>query len=668
MPQSAQDIRPDGRTRLDIAGMTCSGCARQVTEALQGVAYVASAWVSLEKRQALVRWQAGASADPTALVQAVQQAGFKATLPSTAVPATLARWSLNLVLAVIFSAALAAGEWFLQLDNARWFGWLSFALATVVQFGPGLQFYRGAWNQLRVGSSNMDTLVALGSTTAFVYSVWALFSGIGTHLYFMEAAAIITLVSAGHWIEARVGAKASSALQQLLQLAPASAWRLRSDGTQEQVPVAHLQTDDSVLLKPGDRVPVDGRVIEGASTVDESMLTGESLPAEKAVAASLYAGTANLTGRVILRVTGTGDDTALGHIIEAVQRAQSSRAEIQRLGDKVSSVFVPIVVLIALGTAFWWGAWPEQARQVHHALGQYLWATHPPASAAAAAVIGAAAVLIIACPCAMGLATPAAIMAAANVASRRGILIRDGVALEKAGRVNTILFDKTGTLTTGRPDVAATCLLDATADEASVMAVAASLARPSNHPLSQAVARVASGPMSWDQWQEHSGAGVEAVRSTEPVQRWRLGSLRWLADCGVDLATGQAWVQQWLEQGATVLGLARDGQLILVIALRDTLKPEAPQVIDQLAGAGLSVHLVTGDQRATAMSLARQAGFPSDHVYAEVRPTDKAALVKRLQAEGRAVAFVGDGINDAPALEQADLGIAVTRASDIARD
>ncbi|HXJ73613.1 MAG TPA: HAD-IC family P-type ATPase, partial [Candidatus Dormibacteraeota bacterium] len=376
------------------------------------------------------------------------------------------------------------------------------ALATLVQFGPGLQFYRGAWNQLRAGSSNMDTLVALGSTTAFVYSVWALFSGTGAHLYFMEAAAIITLVSAGHWAEARVGAKASSALQQLLQLAPATAWRRRADATQEQVPVAHLQTGDVVVLKPGDRVPVDGRVTEGASTVDESMLTGESLPVEKAGGAFLYAGTTNLTGQLVLSVTETGDDTALGHIIEAVQRAQSSRADIQRLGDKVSNVFVPIVVVVALGTALWWGLWPEQARRVHQALGNHLWLTHPPSSALAAAVIGAAAVLIIACPCAMGLATPAAIMAAANVASRRGILIRDGVALEKAGRVTTILFDKTGTLTTGRPEVAATYALNRADSEQSLLTLAAGLAQPSNHPLSQAVARLAAGSISWSHWHE----------------------------------------------------------------------------------------------------------------------------------------------------------------------
>src|SRR5262245_55233865 len=423
-----------GRIDLSVEGMSCSNCVRHVTDALQQLPGVASAVVSLETRRAVVRVKPGAEVEVKSLVAAVERAGYAATMRESSSAGAEAEshahegtWGINVLTGIVPTALLMAGEWLLRFGEVAWWRWTSAALACVVQFGPGLQFYRGAWNQLRVGSSNMDTLVALGSTTAFVYSVWALLSGTGTHVYFMEAAAIITLVSAGHWIEARVGAKASSALQQLLQLAPASAWRLRPDGTQEQVPVAHLQAGDSVLLKPGDRVPVDGRVVEGASTVDESMLTGESLPVEKAVGASLYAGTANLTGRVVLSVTGTGDDTALGHIIEAVQRAQSSRAEIQRLGDKVSNVFVPIVVLIALGSAFWWGVWPEQARQVHHALGQFLWQTHPPASAAAAAVIGAAAVLIIACPCAMGLATPAAIMAAANVASRRGILIRDGV-------------------------------------------------------------------------------------------------------------------------------------------------------------------------------------------------------------------------------------------------
>jgi Cu+-exporting ATPase len=687
--------KPRGEsTELVISGMTCSGCARHVTEALQGVPHVASAWVSLEDRRASVRWESGQPAEEANLLQAVAQAGYQArsllVKPASAdhhtgheshqhsgTHTSERLWSGHLTTALGVTALLMVGEWLFQWGTVPWFRWFSFVLAAVVQFGPGLQFYRGAWNQLRVGSSNMDTLVALGSTTAFVYSVWTLFSGAtpDTHLYFMEAAAIIALISAGHFMEARVGAKASSALHALLQLAPTTARRRAQDGTEAEVPIAQLRAGELVILKPGDRIPVDGRVSEGASTVDESMLTGESLPVEKSPGAELFAGTSNLTGQLVLTVTGTGEDTALAHIIEAVRRAQTSRAEIQRLGDRVSNVFVPVVVLIALGTALWWGLWPTQAHQVNQWLGGYLWAAHPPTSPLAAAVVGAASVLIIACPCAMGLATPAAIMAGANAAARRGILIRDGVALEKAGQVTSLLFDKTGTLTTGRPEVVETKTIvplpttsASTSSELSLLSLAAALARPSNHPLSRAVAQLDATQLQWSQWREHPGSGVEGTTPAAPGSSWRLGSLRWLAETGVALGAEKSWLERWSSQGATVLGLTSGRQLHLLLALRDRLKPDARQVVEQLTRDGLRVHLVTGDQRATATSLGQLAGFLPERVFAEVRPQEKAALVKQLQDRGESVAFVGDGINDAPALEQANLGIAVSRASDIARE
>ena len=338
---------------------------------------------------------------------------------------------------------------------ARWFQWLSFMLAGIVQVIAGARFYRGAWSQLKVGGSNMDTLVALGSTTAFGYSAWALFSGYGGHVYFMEAAAIITLISTGHWFEARVSARASSALKALLELAPQTARRRNADGSESETPVAELKAGDLIVLKPGDCVPTDGLVAEGDSAVDESMLTGESVPVDKTTKSELYAGTVNLSGRLVMRVTATGEGTALAHIIAAVQRAQTSRADIQRLGDRVSSVFVPIVVSWPSLPPLWWGFAFDSATHVHDLLAQFLWHSHLPASALAAAVVTAAAILIVACPCAMGLATPAAIMASANAAARRGILIRDGVALEKAGKITAVLFDKTGTLTFGKPEVAA---------------------------------------------------------------------------------------------------------------------------------------------------------------------------------------------------------------------
>jgi Cu+-exporting ATPase len=659
------------RTELAVLGMTCSNCARHVTDALQQVPGVSYAVVSLEGNRASVRWNRESEARVEPLVEAVRKAGYEAR-PAAAHAldhsAHEGLWGLNVLTGIVPTLLLMAGEWIFRLGDARWFQWISFPLAALVQFGPGRHFYRGAWNQLKAGSSNMDTLVALGSTTAFAYSVWALFTARTGHLYFMEAAAIITLISIGHWIESRASSRASGSLRALMNLAPAMARRREADGTEHEVPVAALRLNDVITLKPGDRIPTDGEVIEGASAVDEAMLTGESLPVDKARGSQLYAGTVNLNGKLLLRVTSVGEETALANIIAAVQRAQSSRANIQRLGDRVSSVFVPIVVLVALGAGLWWGLIPEHAQGVHTWLAHYLWAAHPPAAGVEAAFIIASAVLIIACPCAMGLATPTAIMAGSNAAARRGILIRDGVALEKAGQVTAVLFDKTGTLTLGKPEVVAVETLRG--DKAQTGLLAASLARHSSHPLSQAIARSATAEVELADWEELRGAGVRASLSTtsDGAKVVRLGSLRWLAEDGVDLGGPPAFIARWSAQGATVLGLARGCELLALFALKDTLKPNAAAVVSSLQRNHLQAYLVTGDQKLTATGIAIQAGIPAENVFAEIRPEEKANLVKRLQSQGERVAFVGDGINDAPALEQADLGIAVSRASDIARE
>jgi len=680
-------------SELSVSGMTCNNCARRVTDSLQSVPGVHSVAVDLQTSRASVRWAAGNEADGAALVSVLKSAGYPAqpitpdTTPEHAHHQS--DWHGNLWLGGIVTALLLLGEWVFDLGMTPWFQWTSFALAGAVQVFAGAQFYRGAWQQLKVGRSNMDTLVALGSTTAFGYSAWALFAGLGGHVYFMEAAAIITLISVGHWIEARVSAKASQALRSLLQLAPQTAHRIQAatpvaptkfnpldirsfkpraaaQTVEAEVPVAQLQIDDLVALRPGDRVPVDGVVTEGDSAVDESMLTGESVPVDKSKSAELYAGTVNVNGRLVMRVTATGEATALAHIIAAVQRAQTSRASIQRLGDKVSSVFVPIVVTIAFAAALWWGLAPVSAQQAHEWLGQFLWPAHPPAGAAAAFII-AAAVLIIACPCAMGLATPAAIMASANAAAQRGILIRDGVALEKAGQVTAVVFDKTGTLTVGKPEVAEFKTFGSTEQ---LSQLAASLARHSTHPISQAITRNAPLGSELADWAEIRGAGVTAkVRMEDGGWRVaRLGSLRWLRESGVDLSVGESFVNVWSGQGATIVGLALDDTLVGLFAVRDMVKPGADKIVKQLAGQGLQVHLLTGDNRLTAASIAKQLGISSENVNAEVRPEQKAEFVRQLQARGERVAFVGDGINDAPALEQADLGIAVGKASDVARE
>ncbi len=659
-------------TQLVVNGMTCQNCARHVREAIASVPGVSTALVDLDQHRATVRWVPEVEQNVEAIVRAVNQAGYEAAV---AAPEKISKrrgrfrgWSLNLAIGVPVTIALALGEWALGLALERWFQWLAFSLATVVQIFCGARFYRGAWQQLKARSSNMDTLVALGSTTAYVYSLWALF--LGRHVYFMEATAIITLISVGHWMESRMTARAASSMRKLLALAPAQARRRNPGGVDELVSLSALRVGDLVVLRPGERVPTDGQVVEGESAVDESMLTGESVPVEKAPGTTLYGGTMNLNRLLVMRVTATGEATALAQIIAAVERAQNSRANIQRLGDRVSSVFVPIVVLVAIATALWWGFAYERAAATFATLSHYAWHAVIPASALAAAAVNCAAVLIIACPCAMGLATPAAIMAGTNAAAERGILIRDGVALEKAGMITSVVFDKTGTLTQGKPEVAAHAVFS----PGPAIAIARSLAAHSNHPLSQAMVRGLPDPHLPSQhseitrkingWQERAGAGIEAFFEEQPI---RLGSIHWLLAAGIDPAPANAFVENWTGDGASIVALAHGTQLLAAFALRDPLKDGAPEAVRSFQAAGQAVYIVTGDNRRTAASVAHLLGIPAVNVAAEVRPEGKADFVKSLQQRGERVAFIGDGINDAPALEQADLGIAVGRASDVAQ-
>jgi Cu+-exporting ATPase len=381
-----------------------------------------------------------------------------------------------------------------------------------------------------------------------------------------------------------------------------------------------------------------------------------------------------------MRVTTVGEETALAHIIAAVQRAQSSRANIQRLGDRVSNVFVPIVVFIALAAGSWWALAPDSAMRVHDVLSRFLWEAHPPLGGTAAAVIVVSAVLIIACPCAMGLATPTAIMAGSNSAAKRGILIRDAIALEKAGDITAVIFDKTGTLTEGKPEVAGIYEPPGASevfvrltregrdgDMRDARSLAAALASNSRHPISRSISAIAVSSMKFTAWREERGSGVEAEMNGigDP---FRLGAVRWLREVGVDLEPGESFLKEWSAQGATVVGLAAGKDLLALFAIRDALKPGAPGVISQLREHSLETYLVTGDNALTAASIASQVGIRAEHVFAEVCPERKADFVKRLQDAGKRVAFVGDGINDAPALERADLGIAVSRASDVARE
>ncbi len=724
---------------LRVEGMSCQNCARHVREAAESVPAVLSAVVNLEAGRLRVRWKEGAAPDPGAVSAAVALAGYQAhpieDSGNSGDPGTGGGsgpgggWRINMLLGGSVTLFLMIAEWGLGWMRYAWYPWLAMVAALPVQVIGGSRFYRGAWTQLRQGAANMDTLVALGSTTAFLFSAWVLLSGAGGHVYFMEAAAIITLISVGHYAEARATHRATTAMRALMELAPATARRVDERGQETEVPAADLVPGDRIVVRPGDRVPTDAEVLEGTSAVDEAMLTGESAPVEKGPGATLLAGTANSDGRLLATVTATGEGTVLAHIIAAVERAQNSRADIQRLADKVSSVFVPVVVLLAIGAALAWGLAPVAMRGVHGWLGHWLWPMQVPASPGAAAVVCATAVLIIACPCAMGLATPAAIMAGANAAAIRGILVRDGVALEKAGHIDTIVFDKTGTLTEGRltaGDVRRVAGEAAPADEpASVPALAPAMSlsagrnpvltpthsqrspgevgravagvdagsprRPADPwafqsepgSLEQLIADLASGSShpvarslvppgwnrnpesSWTDWRELRGRGIEARRGATV---YRLGSLAWLRETGVDIGAEQTAPDSTGEAIVSRVGVAADNRLLAVAEVRDKVRREAAEVVSALKRDGFDVFLVTGDAPAAARAVARSLGIPDSNVRAGVRPEEKVSCLAKLQREGRRVAFVGDGINDGPALAQADLGIAVGQATDVARE
>ena len=658
--------------------MTCQNCARHVTEAIKGLNFVASVQVELEAARAIVRVTNSEDQHSDQIIQAIESAGFTAANASSASESGIVSWLRDWKTSVIVAASallyFMAAEWLLGWHHRDWFPGTAFLVALVVQTYCGSRFYLGAWRQLRTGRSNMDTLVSLGSTAAFGYSTYIFFSGAPLPLYFMESVGIIAFVSVGHYIENQVAKNASGALESLLALTPNQATRVLNNGDRQLVDISTLTRGDQIAIAPGEQVPVDGIVSSGESACDESMLTGESIPIDKEGAMPVYAGTLNLSGQLIVSVTGTGSETALARVITVVERAQNSKANIQRLADQISNVFVPMVVAMATVTMAIWFFAPGFATSIHHSLVPYLWSTALPPTALAAAVIHCAAVLIIACPCAMGLATPIAIMAGTNVAAKHGILIRDGHALERSGIVTKILFDKTGTLTLGKPELASIEWMSAEREmQSDITDCLQSLAVKSKHPLSQALARdlaQASEPKAFSSWSELPGKGIIAVENNRSGRspQLRLGSLTWLRSEGVDISPVTEFQRTHTSSGATVIAFARDQQLLAVASLRDQLKEGAKSMIHTLRTMGLEISMVSGDHQITAEAIAQELGIPHDQTYAETSPEKKAALIESLQASGSAVCFVGDGINDAPALEQASLGIAVCAASDIAKE
>jgi P-type Cu+ transporter len=678
-PEEAVPPGKTGPSQFLVEGMTCANCVRHVTQAIQELPGVAGVRVTLETKRAAVRWEEAAQPDPARVVAAVAKAGFQAK-PLAAGPATGDEpghpehgWRANLLIGVAGTLPMIIGEWLLGWGASVAFQWVCLVLGALVQIFAGARFYLGAWTQLKARRANMDTLVALGSSTAFAFSLGLLLLGQAGHKYFMEAAGIITLISLGHWLEARMGRRASRALQRLLRLAPEQARRRNLDGSETSVPAGELKPGDVVILRPGERIATDGQVLEGASAVDESMLTGEALPIDKTAGDAVYGGTVNLNRRLVVEVTATGESTALARVIAAVERAQNSRATIQRLGDQVSSIFVPVVVMVALATGLWWGLAPDSAARASQWVAGHLHLAGHTVGFLPAIFLHATAVLIIACPCAMGLATPAAIMAAANSASEKGILIRDGIALEKAGQITTVVFDKTGTLTAGEATVAQfATFVGGDKPKLHELKLAASLARHSTHPLSLPIARMHPEDLPLLDWEEVRGSGLLSflplTGHTTRLATARLGSLQWLTESGVELECGAEFAEKWAAQGATLLGVAVDQHLLGLIALQDSLKPQAPEVVQELQTRGYRVGLLTGDHQRTARAIGKRLGIAPEDIQAEVRPEQKADRIKQLQVAGQRVAFVGDGINDAPALEQADLGVAVCRASDIAME
>jgi P-type Cu+ transporter len=625
---------------------------------------VQEASVNLATEQATVAFDP-AAVDVAALQAAVAAAGYElaaAPIPrgSEAEDRERAgreheqrRLGFRVLVGALLSAPLLVGgmpEIFPWAPAALRNPWLQLLLATPVQFWVGASFHAGFLSDLRHRSASMSTLVSLGTSAAYGFSVavtlWPhRFHAAGAMSYFETAAVVITLVALGRWLEARARGRTSEAIRRLVSLAPRTARVLR-DGAEVDVPTADVLAGDLVRIRPGERLPVDGVIVEGASAVDESMLTGESLPVDKAPGAAVSGGTVNRTGSFVFRATRVGSETTLARIVKLVEEAQGSRAPIQRLADRVAAVFVPIVLVIAALTfAAWWRFGPEPTLVF--------------------ALTNAVAVLVIACPCAMGLATPTAIMVATGRGAEHGVLVRSAAALERLHAVTTLVFDKTGTLTVGHPRVTDLIAADPGIAEADLLALAAAAEQGSEHPIGEAIVTLAKDRglalPAVGEFVTVPGQGVDALAVDGRVL---LGNRTLMEARGVEIDALAPKAGALAADGKTVVYLAHAGRALGVIAVADVLKPDAAAAVAALRRRGLEVAMLTGDQRATALAIARQAGI--ERVLTEVQPEAKAREIAALRAAGRVVAMVGDGINDAPALAQADVGIAMGSGTDVA--
>ncbi len=639
---------PHETRELAISGMTCASCSARVEKALARVPGVVSASVNLASEKATVEGVVGLLR-PADLTAAVQKAGYGAELLTgeaerdkkiaADTARRLRRETISVAVAVILSAPLM-----LPMVGVPLPGWLALALATPVQFVIGARFYRGAWKALLGGTGNMDTLVALGTSAAYFYSLALLLTG-SPHLYFDAAAVVIALVMTGKWLEARAKHSTTLAIRALMALRPETA-RVERDGGEIEVPLAAVSLGDVVVVKPGEKLPVDGTVISGRSDVDESLLTGESMPVAKAEGDRVVGASINGGGRLRIEATAIGEQSVLARIIALVENAQAKKPPVQRLVDKVAAIFVPAVLAVATVAFIGWMV------------------TGAPFGAA---IIAAVSVLVIACPCALGLATPTALMVGTGAAARAGILIRDAEALERAHRIDTIVLDKTGTMTEGKPAVTDMVVAPGVT-ETELLTRAAAAQTGSEHPLARAVLARAAGldlpPL--EDFTARAGMGLTARVGGRALA---IGNRRLMADEGVATAPLEAEADRLEAQARTVMWVAETGteaRLLGLIAVADPVKPGAAEAVRRLHAAGITTVLLTGDNRRTAEAVAAELGVT--RVLAGVLPDGKAAEIRRLQAEGRRVAMVGEGVNDAPALAAADVGIAMGNGADVAME
>lgn len=646
---------------LTITGMHCASCANIISKTLRKIPGVVDANVNYGTSRATVT--VSDTVNDGDLIKAVQAKGYGASLHGLSSgkdiqdeqeKIEIGRLRRLFWLSMIFSVPAFIIGMFLMSDGIFYIGYelmlaepLLFLLATPVQFYVGWQFYKGTWHSLKNFSANMDTLIALGTTAAYLYSVWAVFfASSPTGQYFEAATTIITLIILGKFLEAKAKGKTSQAIRRLMHLSPKTATVVRDD-IELKIPIDDVRVGDHILVRPGENIPVDGLIIQGTSSVDESMITGESMPVEKSNGDAVIGGTSNKYGSFRMQATKIGANTTLAKIIRIIEDAQGRKAPIQRIADVVSSYFVPIILVIALGSFLFW------TFVIPHGAGF--------------GVITAVSVLVIACPCALGLATPTAIMVGTGKGATEGILIKGGDSLETAHKIKYVLFDKTGTITVGKPKVTDVVSVGESSEE-EILRIAGSIEQNSEHPLAEAIVQRAKehhgGLEETSNFKAIPGHGIQATYSDTDFY---LGNLQLMRKYGVVTADIEHRMEMLEEQGKTVMILANTEKALGLIAVADVIKDTSPQAVSDLKRLGIDVYMITGDNARTARAIAKQAGI--DKVFAEVLPEQKAEYVKNLQQDGKfKVAMVGDGINDAPALAVADIGIAMGSGTDVAME